>query len=325
VKLTAKLPGLSLYPGTGRHWWEQITSEQMVAMARRCEALGFDYVTISDHLAMNRESAREMGPRWVHSLAAAGVVLGATSRIRVVPLVVVPYHQPVELAKALSTLDFLSGGRVNPLLLVGYKRWEFELVRAPFEQRGSVMDEYVAAMQELWTAAEPVYRGKFVSFDDVVFEPKPVQRPMPLWFGGRTRAALRRIARLGDGWMSYATPRAAFAEAVAYIRDQPAFSARPRPLELWLELFEGRRDPDTHTVIEQPKIRLDRDAILAELHAIAAVGATMTSLDDVAGIGKFQNDQPGAPPATRSIEEYLERLEWLAAEIIPAAHAIDPA
>jgi probable F420-dependent oxidoreductase len=325
VKLTTKIPGLCLYPGTGRHWWERITSEQIVAIARRCDELGFDYITVSDHLAMNRESAPEMGPRWVHSIAAAGFLLGATTRITVVPLVVVPYHQPVELAKALSTLDFVSGGRLIPLLLVGYKQWEFDLVRAPFEARGQVMDEYVEAMLELWTADDPAYHGEFVSFDDVVFDPKPLQDPLPLWFGGRTRAALRRIARHGDGWMSYATPRAQFAEMVAYIREQPSFTERPRPLETWLELFEGRRDPDSHAVVEQAQVARERDAILEQMHAVAAAGATMTSLDDVVGIGKFQNDRPGAPPPTRDMAEYLERLEWVAQEILPAAHAIDAA
>jgi probable F420-dependent oxidoreductase len=322
MKITTKVPGMTLYPGTGRHWWESVTSEQMVAVARRCEELGFDSIQISYHLAMNRESAPEMGSRWVHSLAAAGFILGATSRIKVVPLVVVPYHQPIELAKALSTLDYLSGGRLTPLLLVGYKRWEFDLVRAPFEARGQVMDEYVEAMQELWCSDRPEYHGEYVDFDDVVFDPKPVQQPLPLWFGGRTKASLRRIARFGDGWVSYATPRAQFAERVQFIRDQPAFQRRPRPLEFWLELFEGRRDPDSHEVIEQAQIVREPDVVLTQMREIASVGATMTSLDDLVGIGKFQNDKPGAPPPTRDINEYLERLHWAAEEILPEARRI---
>jgi probable F420-dependent oxidoreductase len=322
VKITAALPGMTLYPGRGTHWWQTITSEEMVMLARRYEALGFDYLKIPYHLAMNRESAPEMGSRWVHSIAAAGFMLGATTRIPVVPLVVVPYHQPVELAKALSTLDFVSGGRLIPLLLVGYQPWEFRLVRAPFQSRGQVMDEYVEAMRELWSAEHPVYRGEFVDFDDVVFEPRPAQDPLPLWFGGRTPAALRRIARLGDGWISYATPRSQLAERVAYITEQPEFAARPRPLEVWVELFEGRRDPDTHAVIEQAEVVFERDAIIEQLQDVADAGATQTSLDDLLGIGKFQNDLPGAPPAVHDISEFLERLQWVAEEILPEAHAI---
>ena len=322
MKLTVKVPGLTLYPGTGTHWWERITSEQIVDVARRCDELGFDYLLVPDHLAMNHASVPEMGRRWVHSLAAAGFLLGATSRITVVPLVVVPYRQPVELAKALSTLDFMSGGRLVPLLLVGYQRWEFDLVRAPYQERGRVMDEYVEAMRTLWSAEDPVYHGRFVRFDDVVFDPRPVQDPLPLWFGGRTRAALRRIARLGDGWVSFATPRAQFAEQLSYARRQPAFLRRPRPLESWLELFEGRRDPVSHAVVEQARIVRERDGILEQMHELAAAGATMTSLDDVIGIGKFQNDQPGAPSPTRDLTEFVDRLEWAAQEVVPHAHQV---
>jgi probable F420-dependent oxidoreductase len=322
MKVTTHVPGMSLYPGTGKHWWESISSEQIVEAARRCERLGFDYITISDHIVMNHESTPEMGARWVDSLAAAGFILGATSTIKVAPLVVAPYRNPIALAKALSTLDFVSGGRVIPLLLVGYKPWEFELMRSPFESRGQVMDEWVEAMQELWTNADPSYHGRHVDFDDVVFDPKPVQQPLPLWFGGRTKSALKRIARFGDAWVSYATPRAQFREMVDFIREQPEFVARPRRLETWIELFEGRRDPDTHAVIEQAKIVRDKEVVLEQLRKIAAVGATMTSLDDILGQGKFQNDQPDAPAPTRSFSDYLERLQWVAEEILPDAAAI---
>jgi probable F420-dependent oxidoreductase len=324
VKFTIHVPGMTLYPGTGRHWWEHISSAQMAMLARRAEDLGFDYITVSDHIVMDGESAVEMGSRWVHSLSAAGFLLGATSRITVVPLVVAPYRNPIELAKAIATLDYVSGGRAIPNLLVGYKRWEFELMGAPYARRGQVMDEWVQAMVELWSSERPMFHGEFVSFDDVVFDPKPVQRPLPLWFGGRTPAALARIGRHGDGWVSYSTPRSQFAAHADFIRDQPGFRERPRPLELWLELFEGRRHPDTHAVIEQARIVREPEAVLEQVHEIAAVGATMTSLDDLLGTGKFQNDRPGAPPPTRSIDEYLDRLEWAAAEILPAARQIAP-
>jgi probable F420-dependent oxidoreductase len=325
MKITTKIPGMTLYPGTGRHWWQSITSEQLVTVTRRCEELGFDSIGIPYHLAMNSDYVEEMGPRWVHSLTAAGFVLGATSRIKVVPLVVVPYHNPIELAKALSTLDYVSGGRLIPQLLVGYNKWEFELLSAPFDARGEVMDEYVEAMRELWTSGRASYHGKHVSFDDVYFDPKPLQSPLPLWFGGRTKAALRRIARLGDGWISYATPRSQFAEMARYIREQPAFLERPRPLELWLELFEGRRDPDSHAVIEQAKIVREKEAIVGQLREIASVGATMTSLDDIVGIGKFQNGEADAPPPARDFNDHLERLQWVAEEILPVAREIIPA
>lgn len=324
MKFSLKVPGLDLYPGRGTHWWRDIRPDEMVSILRRIEELGYDHVNIATHVAMDPASAVEMGARWTHSLSAAGFVLGATTRLRVACLVVVPYHQPIELAKALATLDFLSGGRLIVLALVGYKPWEFELLGVPFGERGAITDEYVEAMRVLWTAERPAFHGTHVSFEEVVFEPRPVQDPLPLWFGGRTRAAMRRIARFGDGWIPYATPRSRFRAMVDHIREQPSFQARPRPLELGLELFEGVLDPDSHALIEQPRIVAEKDAILEQVSEIAALGATVTSVDEVIGAGRFQNAQTGALTPIRDHREHLERLQWFAEEVMPAARRIEP-
>jgi alkanesulfonate monooxygenase SsuD/methylene tetrahydromethanopterin reductase-like flavin-dependent oxidoreductase (luciferase family) len=91
MRFTCHVPGMTLYHGSARHWWEGITTEQAVGVARRLDELGYDYLTISEHLVLTPEMAEQYGPRWVHSLSAAGFVLGATTRIKVVVLVVVPY------------------------------------------------------------------------------------------------------------------------------------------------------------------------------------------------------------------------------------------
>jgi len=324
MRFALKLPGMTLYPGRGKHWWEHITAEQMLEIAQRTDALGYDYLELPSHFVMNRESAAEMGPRWTHSLVAAGFVAAATKRIRVMPLLVVPYHDPIEVAKALATADYLSGGRVTPLLLVGYKEWEFDLLNVAFADRGPIMTEYIEAMIELWESDEPVFHGKWVNFDDVVFDPKPIQRPMPLMFGGHSKAALRRAARFGSGWYSAMVTRAEFPALVEFLRAQPGFQERPRPLEISLPTFEGVRDKVSHKVHKQPKIEHERDAILEALGEIAALGATMTDANDYMGIGKYQNDQPTAPAPVRDAAEYLDRLEWFAAEILPAARSIQP-
>lgn len=322
MKFTIKVPGLSLYPGIGRHWWERATAEDIRTAAQRADELGFEYLSVSEHIVLNRQWAVEMGPRWAHSLTAAGVLLGATRRAKVVCLVVVPYHQPIELAKAVATLDFLSGGRVVVEALVGYNDWEFAALGVPFETRGAMTDEYLDVMRELWTADRPRFEGRFVTVaDDVVMDPKPTG-PVPIWLGGRTRATMRRLARVGDGWMSYATSRQEFPALLDYLRSLPAYQADPRPLELGLPLFEGRRDPYSHEVIEQPRVSLDEDRILEEVGAIAALGATVTEADDVLGTGKYQNDRPGAPPPTRSLHDYLERLEWFAERVMPHAASL---
>jgi probable F420-dependent oxidoreductase len=322
MKLLTKLPGLTLYPGRGDHWWKEITPDEFRMLARAVDRLGFDFVAIPEHILLDKQSAAEMGGRWAHSQSAAGVVLGLTERIAVVPLVVVPYHHPVALAKSLATLDQLSGGRVIPLLLGGYNEREYAIMNVDYHPRGAIFDEWLDVMIELWESDDPSFEGRYVHFENVVFEPHPVQRPMKLWFGGRSKAALRRIARYGDGWIAYATPRAQFREQVDYIRAQAAFAQRPRELDLAIELFEGQRDPMTHEVIRQAQVSLDSSAIVEQLQELADLGATLCDVSDVLGLGKFQNDRAGAPPPTRSAADQLERYEWFAAEVMPEARKI---
>jgi hypothetical protein len=321
VKFTVTLPGLTLYPGIGSHWWERMTADQFAEAAQTFDELGYDYILVPTHFVMNRQWAPEMGSRWVHSLTAAGHILGATKRITVVPLVVVPYHNPVELAKALSTLDYMSGGRMIPLLLLGYNDWEFEVLRVPFAERAAIMNESIDAMVELWTADEANFDGKYVDFKEIVFDPKPAKM-FPLWFGGRTHAALRRIAKYGDGWVSYATPRYHFRQEIEYLESQPAFQERPRPMEYEVDMFEGARDPYSHKVIAQPTISFEPDVILENLTEIAAQGATMAPCNDVLGVGKYQNDRPDSPPKTKSFEEFIERVHWFAEDVMPQARQI---
>jgi probable F420-dependent oxidoreductase len=326
MKFIANFPGSTLYPGLGKHWWEQITPEEMVEAARRLDELGYDAIQLGEHLGMHVDFARELGPRFMHLTSVAGFIAAATTRIKIIGQLIVPCHHPFELAQAIATADYVSGGRMIPVLMVGYMPWEFELAKAPpFEERGAVMDEYVEAMIELWNTDEPRYDGRYIRFADIVFDPRPVQRLLPVWFGGRTKAALRRLARFGDGWYTYATPRPQLRERIDYIRSQPAFQERPRPLEIVLGLFEGYRDPVTHKVVRQPEIVFEKEPILAQVQELADAGATMTEANDLLGTGKYQNDRPDAPPKTHSFSEWLERVHWFAEEILPDARAIEAA
>jgi hypothetical protein len=325
VKFAVKLPGLDVYPGEGRHWWESVTGEELARMAARIDELGIDYVQIPEHIVMNREWTPMMGPRWSHALSATGFVLGATRNVKVLCLLLVSLHNPIELAKSLATLDFMSGGRVVAVPMIGYMEWEFDVLRAPpFAERGAVMDEVIPAMVELWESDRPSFHGKYVSFDDIVFDPKPVQKPLPIWFGGRARPVWRRIARLGHGWVTSMVPRAQISEAMDYIRSQPAYVANPRPLELYMPLFEGKWHPEEHYVVEPAKVTFDKDAVLEQVQELADLGVTFTVVNELLGTGRWQRDTPDSPPKSRSLEEFLERLEWLAQEILPEARKIEP-
>jgi probable F420-dependent oxidoreductase len=317
VEFRVKIPGTTLYTDArGFLDWEvNVTTEQIVAVAQAADELGIDYLSISTHFVMDRQIARTMGPRWAHSLSAAAFVLGATKRIKLICLVVVPNHNPVELAKALATIDWISGGRLIVVPLVGYQPWEFEIVNAPFDERGSMMDEYMDAMIELWTAADPRFAGKYVQFQDIVFDPKPRQNPLPLWFGGRTKAALRRLARLGHGWMSTTTAHAEMPKMLEYIRAQPGFEAHPRRLQIYASIGERKMiDFQTHEFSDAPEIFRTHDQIIDQISYLTGQGVTLTQ-------APLEGGSPEGDTAT-SIDDYIRRLEWFATEIMPDARRI---
>ena len=183
------------------------------------EALGFDYVTISDHIMVPRnldskypytdtgEFPAGTAAAWLEQLATTAYIAALTKKLRfVLSVMVVPHRPAVLTAKLLSTIDFLSKGRLTLGIVVGWCREEFEAIgAAPFDDLGHVTDEWMAACQELWTADEPKFNGKYVKFDDVQFTPKPAQNPIPIWVGGESGPALRRTVKYAHGWYPVGT------------------------------------------------------------------------------------------------------------------------
>lgn len=184
-------------------------------IACHCEALGYAYLGISDHVIIPRQvdsqyPYNEAGI-WpgtgkgtcLEQLTTLTFVAAVTERIRLLSSVMVlPYRPPVQTAKILASLDVLSNGRLTIGAGTGWNAEEMiALASPPFDRRGKASDEYLAAFRTLWTSDEPAYEGEFVSFDNVIFEPKPVQEPHPpIWIGGEGKVARRRTGRFGDGW-----------------------------------------------------------------------------------------------------------------------------
>ncbi|HWP76395.1 MAG TPA: TIGR03619 family F420-dependent LLM class oxidoreductase [Methylomirabilota bacterium] len=177
------------------------TPETIRGAAVRAEALGYDSVWVSDHVVVPRANVANFGTTIFDPLITLAVVAGATSRVRLgTTVLIVPYRQAVVTAKMVSSLDALSGGRVILGVGAGWVAAESAMLGVPFAERGPMTDEYLRAMQELWTSASPSFSGKYVQFHDLHFEPKPVQRPLPIWVGGHGKASLRRAAELGAAW-----------------------------------------------------------------------------------------------------------------------------
>ena len=176
------------------------------------EDLGYDTAWFGDHVVIPDYAAHLSPPRWFEPLTCCIYGAGATSRLRFgTDVLVLPYRNPVVLAKMLSTADQLCGGRLTLGAGVGYISGEFAaLGTPPYEERGAVTDEYLDVLRFLWESEGSVsFDGRYVSFRDVQFAPPPVQQPLPIWVGGNGPAAFRRAARAGDGWHPlFPTPEA---------------------------------------------------------------------------------------------------------------------
>ena len=178
------------------------TPEIIRATAVRAEQQGYDSVWVSDHVVVPRANVVNFGETVFDPLVTLAVVAGATSRVRLgTTVLIVPYRNAVVTAKMISSLDALSGGRVTLGIGAGWVAAESAMLGVPFAERGAMTDEYLRAMQELWTSPAPSFAGKYAAFSGLVFEPKPAQKPHPpIWVGGHSRAALRRTVEFGAAW-----------------------------------------------------------------------------------------------------------------------------
>jgi probable F420-dependent oxidoreductase len=191
------------------------TREGYIAVAEAAERLGFGFIGVNDHIVVPRAiasrypysrdgqwAARTAG-ECLDQLATLAFIAGRTERLGLLTSVmVVPQRQPVLAAKMLATVDVLSRGRLIVGCGIGWMQEEFEAVGAPpFAERGRVTDEYIDAFKALWTQDRPSFRGTHASFDNLLFEPKPIAKPHPpMWIGGESPAAMKRAVRAGDAW-----------------------------------------------------------------------------------------------------------------------------
>ncbi len=190
--------------------------DPVLKMAETAEALRYASVFVTDHIVLPVSMVRSTYPYalsgtlpggaaqdYLEPLAMLAWLARVTTRVRIgTSVLVVPYRHPLVTAKMLATIDRLSGGRVILGAGAGWLREEFEAVGAPpFEARGAVTDEYLRLMRATWTTDPVDFAGRYATVRAVHALPKPTQkRGIPIWIGGHTDAAVRRAARLGDGW-----------------------------------------------------------------------------------------------------------------------------
>ncbi|MBV9578386.1 MAG: LLM class F420-dependent oxidoreductase [Chloroflexi bacterium] len=182
--------------------WGVDDVRDVVALGQQAEELGFDSIWTMDHL-LNIGFVRDRldNKPYFHPLAVLSFLAARTTTITLgTSVMVLPYHNPIELAKYAATLDQLSGGRFVLGVGAGGTREESDALGLDFHRRGAIANEMMRVMRELWTSELPAFSGTDWRFDNLRFSPKPVQRPLPMWVGGASPGAMKRTALLGDGW-----------------------------------------------------------------------------------------------------------------------------
>jgi probable F420-dependent oxidoreductase len=303
VKFLFALPHMLELKAMTQPWELSVTGADQTRMVRRAEDLGYDMVAVPEHIVMPREHVELSGAHWLHSTIAQAYFAGATQRIRLNSCVtILPLQHPMITAKALATADWLCSGRMTVTFGVGWLQREFDLLGVPFKERGRISDEYLAAIVELWTQEAPSFEGKYVSFSDVAFEPKPYQKPhLPIWIGGDADAALRRAARFASGWFTFLTSPEDIPARVEFIKSQPTYDGRP------FEVVHGlgtSRVGEGHQASEDPNVwpGMSAEELVDRLGWLHGLGVTMSSIPI---------------PPVRHVDEYLDYSQWLMEEVKP--------
>jgi probable F420-dependent oxidoreductase len=278
LRLSIGTPVVTMNPATHSPWEATGTIEDVVRIAEAADSLGYYHLTCSEHVALPHAEIGRRGARYWDPLATFGYLAARTARIRFATnVLVLAYNHPLEIAKRYGTLDVVSGGRLILGVGVGTLKEEFQLIGAPFDDRGPRGDDAIRALRASLSQPEPAYHGPFYDFEGMVVDPCAVQEHVPIWVGGRTLRSLRRAVALADGWCP--------------------FAVAPAQATAWLARVEV---PPGFDVVLPPTHRLDAvnepgraQEILAETEAAGATIVMCGEMHD-------------------SVEAYLEHLEAVA-------------
>jgi len=187
---------------------ELVTGSGVAAVAKMAEDSGFTGFGFTDHPAPTQRWLQSGGHDSLDPFVAMGFAAARTRSLRLIPnIVVLPYRNPFVVAKAGATLDLLSGGRFTLAVGVGYLKREFAALGVNFDERGELLEEALDVITGIWTTDDFHFDGRHFSADGVTAHPQPLSRPYPpIWIGGNTAAARRRVATRGNGWCPFPAP-----------------------------------------------------------------------------------------------------------------------
>lgn len=218
MRIGLSTPVVVQMPGASSEWERTATIDDISRIARIADELGFDHLTCSEHVAVPLDEAAARGATYWDPLATLSFLAARTSRIKLTTSVLVlGYHHPLEIAKRYGTLDRISGGRLVLGVGVGSLEEEFELLGAPFADRGKRADDAMRALRASLSTTQPSYDGEYYRYSGLVVEPCAVQPRLPIWVGGHSLRSLRRAVALGDGWMPFGLGGTMLSEMLATV------------------------------------------------------------------------------------------------------------
>ena len=237
--------------------------------AQAAEELGYDHIEVPDHVF--GATARDgWSPRYTEQdpfhetfvtlgfLAAVTTTIGLASGV-----LILPQRQTGVVAKQAAQVDILSGGRLRLGVGVGWNHVEYEALNEDWKSRGTRQREQVDVLKKLWCDDLVSYQGRFHQFTEVNITPRPVQRPIPVWFGGSSDAVVKRAAQIGDGWMPIMAPDHEAEAKLEQLRNHLSDCGRDTSafgIEGWLRM--DKADPDEWSVAAEGWRKLGADIVM---------------------------------------------------------------
>jgi len=287
---------------------EWCTAAAISAMARAAETAGMEAVNVTDHPIPDAKWLARGGHHTLDPFVALTVAAAATERVRLqTNLVILAYRNPFLSAKAVATLDAVSGGRVIVGTGAGYLRSEFDALGVEFDERNDLTDEAIDAMTLAWSGEPFSFRGNHFTAENSVALPRPVQRPRPpIWIGGNSNRAIRRAVERADGWLPMPSP----AGATKLLRTPPLETVddlRSRIAYLRAHCEKTGRTEPVDIVFMPIGVDMFRDTLpeaaplIDHVHELAEAGVTALSIT--------------LPAPSRAA--WLEAVDWFGREIAP--------
>jgi probable F420-dependent oxidoreductase len=261
---------------------ELVTGAGVAQIATAAEAAGFSGFGFTDHPAPSQRWLEAGGHDALDPFVAMGFAAAHTSTIRLIPnVVVLPYRNPFVVAKSGATLDLLSGGRFTLAVGVGYLKREFIALGVDFDERGDLVEEALQVIRAIWTTDDVSFEGRHFTASGITAHPRPLSQPHPpIWIGGNTAAARRRVASFGDGWCPFPAP-AVLAQTARTTSMETNDELKAGIEDLWRRCDAVGRDPAALDVTFSNNVGgsagsddFNADEYLEGIGKLAALGVT---------------------------------------------------